>query len=136
MRKLYLTLDRFDEAVGLLANELAGMEFTGVYGVPRGGVPRGGVPLAVALSHRLGLPLLMEPENGMLVVDDIRDSGVPIGAFRNAYPGTLAAVWVTRQKRPEGDISAVTNIGDALVVFSWEDPSRADEDRLAYLGTQ
>lgn len=42
------------------------------------GLPRGGLILAVALSHRLGLPLIVNPAKitkETLVVDDIADSG-------------------------------------------------------------
>ena len=43
---------------------------TGVYGLPRGGLV-----LAVMLSHRLHVPMLMSPTPGCLIVDDICDSG-------------------------------------------------------------
>jgi hypoxanthine phosphoribosyltransferase len=43
---------------------------TGVYGLPRGGLI-----LAVMLSHKLAVPLLMAPYDGCLIVDDIADSG-------------------------------------------------------------
>ena len=42
----------------------------GVYGVPRGGLC-----LAVMLSHKLSIPMLMSPVEGCLIVDDICDSG-------------------------------------------------------------
>lgn len=44
--------------------------FTGVYGIPRGGLV-----LAVMVSYRTGLPLLMAPTRGCLIIDDIADSG-------------------------------------------------------------
>lgn len=39
------------------------------------GIPRGGLCLAVALSHSLGLPLVIRPKPNSLVVDEICDTG-------------------------------------------------------------
>ena len=44
-------------------------------------IPRGGLPLAVSLSHRLNLPIIMnetEISPQTLVVDDIFDSGATL----------------------------------------------------------
>lgn len=43
---------------------------TGVYGLPRGGLI-----LAVMLSHRMNIPLLMAPTENCIIIDDICDSG-------------------------------------------------------------
>ncbi len=54
------------------------------------GLPRGGLPIAVSLSHRLGLPLLMDyydrkivTDKKILVVDDIADTGHTLKDFEN-----------------------------------------------------
>ena len=43
---------------------------TGVYGIPRGGVI-----LAVLLSYKMDIPLLMAPTKGCIIIDDISDTG-------------------------------------------------------------
>ena len=47
-----------------------GLKPTGVYGIPRGGLV-----FAVLISYNMGIPLLMAPAKGCIVVDDIADSG-------------------------------------------------------------
>ena len=56
-------------AVQQMATEVP-EDCTGIYGVPRGGLV-----LATMLSYELGLPLLLAPIEGCVVVDDIADSG-------------------------------------------------------------
>ncbi|WP_300924680.1 phosphoribosyltransferase [uncultured Clostridium sp.] len=51
---------------------------TGVYGIPRGGLV-----LAVLLSHKLNLPLLMAPTENCIIIDDIADSGRTLLHFTN-----------------------------------------------------
>ena len=59
----------FDRALDSAVARLASCSLSGVYGVPRGGLV-----LAVCLSHRLGIPLLEQPQAGCLVVDDIYET--------------------------------------------------------------
>ena len=44
----YFTWEEFDKSVEYIANQCKFLEFSGIYGVPRGGLC-----LAVALSHKL-----------------------------------------------------------------------------------
>ena len=60
----------FDECINSIYEQCKNKDFVGVYGFPRGGLC-----IAVALSHSLGLPLLEQPKNNSLIVDDIYDSG-------------------------------------------------------------
>ena len=60
----------FDECINSIYKQCKNKNFEGVYGFPRGGLC-----LAVALSHSLGLPLLNEPKNNSLIIDDIYDTG-------------------------------------------------------------
>ena len=62
----YFTWSEFDESVEHIAKECEFLEFSGIYGVPRGGLC-----LAVALSHKLKIKLISEPINNSLIVDDI-----------------------------------------------------------------
>ena len=71
--KYFYTWEEFDKDVEELSAWARGRNFGGIYGIPRGGLV-----VAVALSHRLGLPLKLRPEEideDTLVVDDISDSG-------------------------------------------------------------
>ena len=56
----------FDACVQVLTERHSGRSLNCVFGIPRGGLC-----LAVGLSHALGLPLLMEPDNHCLIVDDV-----------------------------------------------------------------
>ena len=56
------------------------------------GLPRGGLPIAVSLSHKLDLPLLMNyydrkivTDKKILVVDDIADTGHTLKDFENKH---------------------------------------------------
>ena len=53
----YFTWSEFDKAVEQIANKCKLLEFSGIYGVPRGGLC-----LAVALSHKLKINLISEPK--------------------------------------------------------------------------
>ena len=56
------------------------------------GLPRGGLPIAVELSHKLKLPLIMNyydrkvvTDKKILVVDDIADTGHTLKDFENPH---------------------------------------------------
>lgn len=81
----------FDKAVCQLAerikslyaerNRLTGRPYNSIYGIPRGGLP-----LAVALSHKLELPLITAPYDVMpdtIIVDDISDTGKTLEKYNN-----------------------------------------------------
>ena len=53
----FFTWSEFDKSVEYIANECKFLEFSGIYGVPRGGLC-----LAVALSHKLEINLISEPK--------------------------------------------------------------------------
>ena len=55
---------------------------TGVYGLPRGGLI-----LAVMLSHKMDIPLLMAPIKNCIIVDDICDSGESLLHYQNNTSG-------------------------------------------------
>ena len=72
MGKVYITWKAVENFVDLVDKTVREKypNVTGVYGIPRGGLI-----LAVMLSHKLSVPLLMSPTEGCLIVDDICDSG-------------------------------------------------------------
>lgn len=120
-----LSWREFDRAVALLADPMPAA--TCIYGVPRGGMP-----LAVALSHRTALPLVLRPQPGMVIVDDIADSGATLARLLAQFPDCRAITWVRRMgckvptrsfhHAPEGE----------WIVFPWEDAGRAEADWREY----
>ncbi|MGA1041544.1 MAG: hypothetical protein ACO311_05995 [Burkholderiaceae bacterium] len=121
----HLTWDEFDQAVYQLASLFKDRVLTGVYGFPRGGLC-----LAVALSHRLRLPLLHEIEPGCLVVDDIYETGRTL-APASQYEGTECAVWISKVQPTWFRAVEVIDSPD-WIIFPWEDPRAAITDEEAY----
>ena len=79
LRKLrILTWEEFDHAILKIADYYSGVELNGVYGVYRGGLP-----LAVALSHKLKIPMLKEPQANALWVDEIVETGKTLREYLN-----------------------------------------------------
>lgn len=120
-----LTWDQFDDAVWRIAAEQEGRAYNGVFGFPRGGLC-----LAVALSHRLGLPLLDEPEEDSLIVDDIYETGRTITKVRD-LAGCEVVVWISKSKPTWFKAVEVIDTPE-WIIFPWEDPEAAAADEEAY----
>jgi len=69
VQKIIYSPQMFEEDVRSLVDVLF-KHYSGIYGVPRGGIP-----LAVALSEKLGLPLVSSPDSNTLIVDDVVATG-------------------------------------------------------------
>ena len=102
--------------------ELCGVTPTGVYGIPRGGLV-----LAVMLSHRLNIPLLLAPYNNCLIVDDICDTGESLSHYVfNSSESSDHKFWTTtmyykpneRNIKPEIVYDKISS--NTWVVFPWE----------------
>jgi hypoxanthine phosphoribosyltransferase len=118
----------FDHAVEKIAADWSASDLSGVHGIARGGLP-----LAVAVSHRLGLPLVDAPAPDVLTLDDIHDTGLTLRNLRAACPDLgPVCVWVTREADPAGYDAVLTDVGPDWVVFPWECEAKAEADRLAY----
>ena len=115
----------FDNCVLSISNKCKTKSFEGVYGFPRGGIC-----LAVALSHSLRLPLLVEPKNNSLIVDDIYDTGNTLERIRH-LKGSETHVWVSKTK-PTWWNSYKYIKGKEWIIFPWEDISTAHNDRDLY----
>ena len=118
-----LTWAEFDAAVGVIAARFEG-RVSGVYGLPRGGLP-----LAVALSHRMRVPLLQAPEPWALVVDDVYETGRTLEPFRGEP--WLVAVWMSKAAPTWWEAAEVVSSSEWLV-FPWEDPAAAQSDEETY----
>tara|TARA_Y100000034_G_C6772961_1_gene344928 strand:+ start:405 stop:842 length:438 start_codon:yes stop_codon:yes gene_type:complete len=91
------------------------------------GVPRGGLPIAVSLSHRLGLPLLMNYADKklvakgkkVLVVDDIADTGHTLIDFDN--PSNVVVTLHYHEDSVVLPNYYVELKGDEWIVYPWEE---------------
>jgi hypoxanthine phosphoribosyltransferase len=123
-RVVELTWAQFDLAVAWIAHEALDYGVTGVVGPARGGLP-----LAVALSHRLRVPLLAEPVSGALWVDDIVDTGLTLRAVRKQCSSLVTASWYVRHNaRSRPDIHVHRTQGEEWLVFPWECPEDARKE--------
>ena len=122
---LNLGWNDFEQAVETLISRGAGQEFVGVYGLPRGGLV-----LAVVLSHRLGLPLLLEPCAGCLVVDDVYETGQTLAPYRD-LEGAGVWVWVSKVE-PQWWHAALVTASHEWIVFPWENAAAAAVDEQQY----
>ena len=115
----------FDQCVYSIYKQCKDKRFQGVYGFPRGGLC-----LAVALSHSLELPLLEEPKNNSLIVDDIYDSGQTLEKIKH-IKGSETYVWISK-KKPTWWISYKYIKDNEWIIFPWENINTADDDRDKY----
>lgn len=120
----HLSWAEFDAAVERITAMAQGVPLCGVYGLPRGGLP-----LAVALSHRLGVPLLQVPTFGCLLVDDIYETGRTLEPYQGLP--SLTAVWISKVA-PTWWKAAEIAPGLEWLVFPWEDPAAAQTDEENY----
>ena len=118
--------DQFDLAVASLSAQLADNVNSGVFGVPRGGLC-----LAVALSHALDLPLLVNPEPDALIVDDVYETGRTLEALRLRFPYASFAVWVSKCS-PMWWLAADVVDSPEWLLFPWENADQAMADEQAY----
>ncbi|HXK40877.1 MAG TPA: hypothetical protein VJ046_02130 [Candidatus Paceibacterota bacterium] len=94
------------------------------------GIPRGGLILAVRLSHKLGLPLIMHNANvgkGTLIIDDIADSGDTMIEFlgRKKYATATLFYNKTSKYTPTYFCRKKTD----WVVFPWEEEETSRYDK-------
>ena len=89
------------------------------------GLPRGGLPIAVSLSHKLDLPLLMNyydrkivTDKKILVVDDIADTGNTLKDFDNDH-NLLFTIHYHSQSVTKPDFW-VWDKTDKWIVYPWE----------------
>ena len=115
----------FDNCIYSITKQCRNKEFEGVYGFPRGGLC-----IAVALSHSLALPILEEPKNYSLIVDDIYDTGYTLERVKY-LKGSEAHVWVSRKEPTWWNAFRYTKEKEWFV-FPWETANAADSDEDLY----
>ena len=110
-------VDLFTDAL-IVRTRKEKLHFTGVYGIPRGGLI-----LATLISYKSGLPLLLAPIKGCLVVDDIADSGRTLAHFTendtqfNKY--FIATMFYRDRSSVKPDYYFAKN-NENWIMFPWE----------------
>ena len=116
--KEFISWNLIDEAVTDIAFNIknTNKDFKGVYGIPRGGLI-----LAVMLSHKLDLPLIMskdELDENSIIIDDIADTGKTLLDFVE-YESYVVTIHEHEQSLIKPDYS-VLDKGDKWIVYPWE----------------
>ena len=122
----YFSWNEFDKAVEHIANKCKSLEFSGIYGVPRGGLC-----LAVALSHKLKINLLSEPIKNSLIVDDVYETGITLSTFKNIEGAKFFVLF--SKKKPTWWNSVYISKESDWIVFPWENNLNLQSDRKDYI---
>ena len=122
----YFTWSEFDKSVEYIANECKFLEFSGIYGVPRGGLC-----LAVALSHKLKIDLITEPIKNSLIVDDVYETGITLNTFKNIEGAKFFVLF--SKKDPTWWNSVYISKKSDWIVFPWENNLNIQGDRNDYI---
>ena len=117
----HFTWNDFDKSVEKIANKCKFLEFSGIYGIPRGGLC-----LAVALSHKLKVNLLSDPMKNSLIVDDVYETGISLNNFRN-IEGAMFFVLFSKSK-PTWWNTVNLSSKNEWIVFPWENKSNIHQD--------
>ena len=122
----YFTWRDFDKSVELIANKCKFLEFSGIYGVPRGGLC-----LAVALSHKLELNLISKPTKNSLIVDDVYETGITLNSFKDIEGATYFVLF--SKIKPTWWNTVHTSGKSEWIVFPWENTLNIENDRNDYI---
>ena len=122
----YFTWSEFDKSVEHIAKDCKFLEFSGIYGVPRGGLC-----LAVALSHKLKINLILEPAENSLIVDDIYETGVTLNTFKD-IEGAMFYVLFSKVKPTWWNTVNISTKRE-WIVFPWENSKNFQKDRNEYI---
>tara|TARA_B100000085_G_scaffold127107_1_gene115725 strand:- start:126 stop:542 length:417 start_codon:yes stop_codon:yes gene_type:complete len=121
----HFTWDEFDKSVEQIANKCQFLNFSGIYGVPRGGLC-----LAVALSHKLKINLISEPIKNSLIVDDVYETGITLSTFKNIEGAKFFVLF--SKKKPTWWNSVYISEKSDWIVFPWENKLNIQSDRNDY----
>lgn len=80
--KIKVTWQDIEDYINYVYANYKDEKITGVYGIPRGGII-----LAVLISHKFNIPMLMAPIEDCIIVDDICDSGESLVHYQNNSSG-------------------------------------------------
>ena len=122
----YFTWDDFDKSVEQIANKCKFLDFSGIYGVPRGGLC-----LAVALSHKLKINLISEPVKNSLIVDDVYETGTTLNTLKNIDGAKFFVIF--SKIKPTWWSSVNITDKNEWIVFPWENTLDLQSDRNDYM---
>ena len=122
----YFTWEEFDKSVEHIAKKCKFLDFSGIYGVPRGGLC-----LAVALSHKLKINLISEPIKNSLIVDDVYETGFTLTTFKD-IEGAMFFVLFSKSK-PTWWNTVFISKKSQWIVFPWENTLNSISDRKDYI---
>ena len=116
--KQWIKWEQVEEYINEVFDYYKDKNITGVYGLPRGGLV-----LAVMLSHKLNIPLLMAPINNCIIVDDICDSGESLLHYvTNKYDNNkyhITTMYYKRNNLVEPEFYLYYK-DDEWIVYPWE----------------
>ena len=124
--EIYFTWSDFDKSVQKIANTCESLEFSGIYGIPRGGLC-----LAVALSHKLKINLISEPRKNSLIVDDVYETGITLNTFKD-IEGAMFFVLFSKIKPTWWNTVFLSEKKD-WIIFPWENTFNLQSDRKDYI---
>ena len=122
----YFTWSDFDKSVEHIANKCKFLNFSGIYGVPRGGLC-----LAVALSHKLKINLISEPKKNSLILDDVYETGITLKSFKD-IEGAMFFVLFSKIKPTWWNTVFISEKSE-WIVFPWENNDNLQNDRNEYI---
>ena len=133
--KIFITWKQYDEYIDKIADWIVKKDFLNIGAVY--GLPRGGLPIAVSLSHKLGLPLMMNyddrkivTDKQILIVDDIADTGHSLNKFKEEERNIICTFHFHEQSIVRPDFYCEEK-GDKWIVYPWENQdSEAVQDYL------
>ena len=121
MKYINMSWEEFDKAVDVLVVQIKKERYPpkAIYGVPRGGLV-----LAVCLSHRLNIPLVTEPIEGALLVDDVAETGKTLERIyfddRDFMFHGIAVLYQCNDSKFLVGHFAKRKSSDEWIVFPWE----------------
>ena len=121
----YFTWSEFDKSIDYISNKCKFWKISGIYGIPRGGLC-----IAVALSHKLNIKLIEKPLKNSLIVDDVFETGVTLGNFKN-IEGANFFVLVSKSK-PTWWNSVNLIDKKEWIIFPWENKNNELIDKNEY----
>ena len=122
----YFSWNQFDKSVEKIADKCKLLNFSGIYGVPRGGLC-----IAVALSHKLKINLISEPKKNSLIVDDVYETGITLKTFKNIEGAKFFVLF--SKKKPTWWNSVYNSKESDWIVFPWENNLNLQSDRKDYI---
>ena len=123
---IHFSWNEFDKSVEQIYNKCKFIEFSGIYGVPRGGLC-----LAVALSHKLKINLISKPKKNSLIVDDVYETGITLNTFKN-IEGAMFFVLFSKIKPKWWNTVHISEKSE-WIVFPWETSANLQSERDEYI---